>query len=457
MLPDKLLTSLEKVPGFHRESFVRVHESGEQVTSIRFNPLKNNDAGYPPGAERVPWSSYGCYLPQRPFFTFDPLLHAGAYYVQEASSMFLEQALRQTADTSTTLRVLDACAAPGGKSTLIQSLISSNSLLVSNEVIKSRAVILEENITKWGGANVVVTNSDPKDMARLESFFDVIVVDAPCSGSGLFRREPEAIAEWSEGNVQLCSQRQQRILADLYPALKKNGILIYSTCSYSQEEDEAISDWLMDHFTVSSLQISINESWGIHETISRKHAAFGYRFFPDQVKGEGLFIACFRRLDGSHSAAAPSRKIKMSRLTTKEEAIVHPWLKKDVDLLLFMHNQRIMALPRALEQDMLMLMSANIYIRQAGIAIGKLAGNDLVPDHALALSTLAGEEFVAISLKKEEALQYLRKEEVSIHGLQRGWAIVRFEGRNLGCIKILPNRVNNYYPKEWRILKTGNN
>ena len=181
---------------------------------------------------------------QRPSFTFDPLFHAGTYYVQEASSMFLEQALKQSVDLSQPLRVLDLCAAPGGKSTLLQSLLNKESLLVSNDVIKSRAAILEENIVKWGAANVVVTNNDPAHFARLENYFDAIVIDAPCSGSGLFRRDPEAINEWSENNVQLCSQRQQRIVADVWPALKQNGILIYSTCSYSAEEDEAILDWM---------------------------------------------------------------------------------------------------------------------------------------------------------------------------------------------------------------------
>jgi hypothetical protein len=171
--------------------------------------------------------------------------------------MFLEQVLRQTTDLSQPLKVLDLCAAPGGKSTLVQSLISDKSILVSNEVIKSRASVLEENITKWGAGNVVVTNNDPASFQRLENYFDVIIIDAPCSGSGLFRKDPRAIAEWSVNSVQLCSQRQQRILADVYPALKKDGILIYATCSYSEEEDEDIADWLLDTFAVSSIQLSI--------------------------------------------------------------------------------------------------------------------------------------------------------------------------------------------------------
>jgi 16S rRNA C967 or C1407 C5-methylase (RsmB/RsmF family) len=253
-LPEKLLGSLQGIEGFDQEAFERVHQSGEQVTSIRINPLKLlnvkretsieaffHDSRFSKGVltdtihEHVPWSQYGYYLDQRPSFTFDPLFHAGCYYVQEASSMFLEEVLKQTVDLSQPLKVLDLAAAPGGKSTHIQSLIAKDSLLVSNDVIRSRSKILKDNTIKWGGDNVVVTSNDPKDFARLENYFDVIVVDAPCSGSGLIRRDPEALGEWSENNVQLCSQRQRRILADVWPALKKGGVLIYSTCSYSKE------------------------------------------------------------------------------------------------------------------------------------------------------------------------------------------------------------------------------
>ena len=189
-LPQAFLNSLESVNGFNEEAFIKVHESGEQVTSIRVNPFKRFEILKL--ESRIPWTEYGYYLENRPSFTFDPLFHAGCYYVQEASSMFLEQALKQTVDLSLSLKVLDLCAAPGGKSTHILSLISKESLLVSNEVIRSRANILTDNIVKWGCSNVIVTNNDPRDFQRLENYFDVIVVDAPCSGSGLFRRDAEA-------------------------------------------------------------------------------------------------------------------------------------------------------------------------------------------------------------------------------------------------------------------------
>ncbi len=193
--------------------------------------------------------------------------------------MFLEQCIKQLANLSNRLKILDLCAAPGGKSTLIQSLISEESLLVSNEVIKTRVNILTENMFKWGSLNNIVTHNDPRDFARLENYFDVMVVDAPCSGSGLFRRDSSAIKEWSLQAVDICSNRQQRILADAYPALKKNGILIYSTCSYSEQEDEDICDWLMENFNLETLKVNIEESWHIVESRSNRSRAFGYRFF----------------------------------------------------------------------------------------------------------------------------------------------------------------------------------
>lgn len=221
-LPEELLESLKSIESFDQEAFEKIHASGEQITSIRINPKKFSIENLKFKIEnKIPWTQYGIYLLQRPSFTFDPLFHAGCYYVQEASSMFLEQALKQAVDLSKPVKVLDLCAAPGGKSTHIQSLIPKDSLLVSNEVIQSRVPVLKDNIIKWGTENVVVTRNDPKDFSRLENYFDVILIDAPCSGSGLFRREPEAIEEWSLNNVKLCSLRQQRIVADVFPALKK--------------------------------------------------------------------------------------------------------------------------------------------------------------------------------------------------------------------------------------------
>ena len=466
-IPRELIDSLELVKGFDQNSFIEAHTTSEQVTSIRINPGKSsrtliNVDSHFPIEKKIPWTTHGYYLSHRPSFTLDPLIHAGVYYVQEASSMFLEQILKQTVDLSQPLKVLDLCAAPGGKSTLIQSLITDNSILVSNEVIKSRASVLQENIVKWGASNVIVTSSDPISFQRLENFFDVIVVDAPCSGSGLFRKDARAIDEWSEDNVHLCSQRQQRILADIYPALKKDGILIYSTCSYSEEEDECIADWLLDSFPLGSLQVSLDnnsdqrEYEGILETISKKHAAFGYRFFPDKVKGEGFFIAAFRKLYGDDFRYRSQKKVKLEKASRNEETIVRPWLRKDTNVQLWKQGDLIFAFPTSLEKELLAIVASDLYIRMAGVIVGSIAGKDLVPHHALALSNLVNSEIVAIPLKKPEALQYLRKEEVKILFPHKGWALIQYEGMNLGWVKILGNRINNYYPKEWRILKSGN-
>ncbi|MEI9933855.1 MAG: RsmB/NOP family class I SAM-dependent RNA methyltransferase [Ferruginibacter sp.] len=275
MLPSALIDSLKEVKGFDKDAFQKVHQSGEKVTSVRLNPNKLIIDNCQLLIEsKIPWSSHGYYLSARPSFTIDPLFHAGAYYAQEASSMFLEEVLKQTVDLSQPLKVLDLCAAPGGKSTLIQSLISDESVLISNDVIKSRANILAENLTKWGATNVIVTNNDPKDFQRLENYFDVIVVDAPCSGSGLFRKDPEAITEWSEQNVALCSQRQQRILADVLPSLKENGILVYSTCSYSKTEDEDICDWMENELSMVNCQLTIENYIGIIETKSSSNCVW---------------------------------------------------------------------------------------------------------------------------------------------------------------------------------------
>jgi len=400
---------------------------------------------------KVGWSTFGYYLSERPSFTLDPLLHAGAYYVQEASSMFLEQALKQSTDLSKPLRVLDLCAAPGGKSTLLQSLISNESLLVSNEVIKTRVHVLVENLIKWGVTNTIVTNNDPKDFARLENYFDVMVVDAPCSGSGLFRRDPDAIKEWSEENVKLCSLRQQRILADAWPALKNSGILIYSTCSFSKSEDEDILDWLSENFEVEGIQLKTKAHWNIVETFSEKSNAYGYRFYPDQLKGEGFFISVLRKKQGDEYFNYPkSNKKLIAKPNKNEEATIRNWIRVDQDVDIIKKDSHLYALPSNSISDFLQLQSS-VYIKKAGVLLGKMAHDELLPDHELALSSLFSPNISHIDLSKDQALRYLRKEEIKLEGNSPGWAVLQFENQNLGWAKILPNRVNNYYPQEWRI------
>ncbi|HEY5823531.1 MAG TPA: RsmB/NOP family class I SAM-dependent RNA methyltransferase, partial [Cyclobacteriaceae bacterium] len=285
------------------DAFEKIHQTPSPV-SIRINPKKNPSQ---PSEEQIPWTQYGYYLKERPVFTLDPSFHAGTYYVQEASSMFLEQALKQSVDLTQSLRVLDLCAAPGGKSTHLLSLISDDSLLISNEVIRSRASILSENIQKWGNSNVLVTNSDPEVFQKLEGYFDVMVIDAPCSGEGLFRKDAEAMNEWSPDNVALCSQRQQRILSDVWPALKENGILIYCTCTYSEEENENNLSWLAAEHNAEFIELSLDPSWKI-ETI-KKGKAVGYRFYPHKVNGEGFFISVIRKVSEQQPIRTKGKKV----------------------------------------------------------------------------------------------------------------------------------------------------
>ncbi len=447
-LPNKLLQPLEGIKGFDKEAFEKVHASGEQVTSIRLNPSKSISQFQNfkiSQSNKVPWSNYGYYLEQRPSFTFDPIFHAGCYYVQEASSMFLEQALKQTVDLSQPLKILDLAAAPGGKSTHIQSLITKDSLLVSNEVIKSRSNILKDNIIKWGSDNVVVTNNDPKDFARHENYFDVIVVDAPCSGSGLFRRDEEAIGEWSENNVQLCSQRQQRILADVWPALKKDGILIYSTCSYSKEEDEDIMEWMSSEFRVQNLELRMMNEWKIIESSS------GCRFWPDKVKGEGFFIACIRKTDGDDEPDLRTKR-KTELVNKKEKEILKNWMRDTNHEFIKVRNE-VYAIPKGLMNEVIFLQS-NLYVIYSGTMIGELMRDKLIPSHALAMSNLISDDIERIALNKEQAIAYLQKKDIlNINAGSKGWKLVSYEAHPLGWINVLPTRINNYYPKELRILK----
>jgi len=452
-LPSELIDSLKNAPGFQEQAFRSVHENPESITSIRFNPSKPSPALQDILDAPVPWSSTGFYLKSRPFFTFDPFLHGGAYYVQEASSMFLEQAIRQTVPLHEAIRVLDLCAAPGGKSTLLQSLINQQSLLVSNEVIKTRVNILAENMTKWGYENHVITNNDAKDFQRLGGYFDLMVVDAPCSGSGLFRRDEAAMEEWSLSNVALCSQRQQRILADALPALKEDGILIYCTCSFSVEEDEAIADWLTQDAGLETIPLTLNSSWNIIHSQSSS-GAHGYRFYPERLKGEGFYLACFRKPQDDRLKDLRGTKLELP--SKHELSVVQRFLAQPADHFLWKLSERVLSVPLQFQEDVKLLIS-RMYIRKAGISIGKIAGNDLIPDPELAMSLIGSAEIPSISLKKEIALQYLRREEVRVETELRGWVCAEYEGISLGWMKVLANRVNNYYPKEWRILKGSTN
>ncbi len=449
MLPSSLITSLTGLPGFQEEAFKAVHASGEQVTSLRLHPVKGRHCQWNEEGGIVPWCRYGRYLSERPSFTLDPCIHAGAYYVQDASSMFLWQALQQLVPDAGKQIVLDLCAAPGGKSTLLASYFQDG-LLVSNEVIKQRAAILVENMTKWGSGRTVVTNNDPAHFQSLGEFFDVMVVDAPCSGSGLFRKDPAAIEEWSEEAVALCSQRQQRILADVLPSLKTNGLLIYATCSYSSEEDEAIADWLVREQDMESVSVELSDDWGIVTSLSPGTQAVGYRFYPYRLQGEGFFLAAFRKKGSTTAAVYRGGRATQLPLATKTElqSLQH-WIDVSDQYVVFKQQEVFRLFPQDF-WEALQHLSAHLYIRKAGIALGSLKGKDLVPDHELALSEAQPHRFNRVALSYEEALTYLRRQDLSLQA-PAGWNLLTYQSLPLGWAKVLPNRINNYYPQEWRI------
>ncbi|MBS1641384.1 MAG: RNA methyltransferase [Bacteroidetes bacterium] len=449
-IPHQLIQSLQHAKGFNSKAFEALHNTKETITSVRINPFKTSiEKLLFNNYQQVGWCQHGYYLSERPSFTLDPFFHAGAYYVQEASSMFLWKVLQQTITETNNKKVLDVCAAPGGKSTLLSTYFN-NGLVVSNEVIKQRANILTENITKWGLPNVVATNNDPKQFKQLENYFDVIVIDAPCSGSGLFRKDEEAVNEWSENNVMLCNQRQQRIIADIMNCLKQDGILIYSTCSFSIEENETILDWVCDTFNTSTIQIQLQTEWNITETQSTKHNAYGYRFWPYLTKGEGFFMAAFKKNDG----ALEHNKIKTQALISpskNEMQIMQSFIQLSSKYSFFKQNENIKAIENSWLNE-LQTLAKYLFIKKAGVELGAVKGKDFIPSHELAVSVLSSENLSVIELDKEQALQYLRRQEVSIQS-QKGWQLVAYCGLPLGWIKVLPNRINNYYPNEWRILK----
>ncbi len=416
---------------------------GDEVpVSIRINPAK----GKKEFSKHVPWTTHGFYLEQRPSFTLDPTYHAGTYYVQEASSMFLEQAVKQSIDLTQPLKALDLCAAPGGKSTHLLSLINDQSLLVSNEVIRSRASILSENIQKWGSSNVIVTNNDPEDFQKLTGFFDLILVDAPCSGEGLFRKDPSAMKEWSEDNVTLCAQRQQRILANAWPALKQEGILIYCTCTYNAKENEENLAWLRKSNKVESVKLKVESEWGIEEI--EMDGILGYRFYPHKVQGEGFFISVIRKKEETNSVSMKAK----NHLPQPPKKIIERlsnWLLKPHEFILL--DDLIVAQPGKFITEINWL-AHQLNVVTKGTAIACVKHDKLIPEHALALSKeLNRENFNVIELDLSQALSYLRKESILIGKDQKGFALVTYQDHPIGWVNLLGNRTNNLYPSNWRI------
>lgn len=439
------MNSISRCKDFDEAAFVRTHSDDQRITSIRLNPFKPFVPEFET-ASRVPWCEAGIYLSTRTSFTFDPLFHAGCYYVQEAGSMFIEQALKQAVDLRRDLAVLDLCAAPGGKSTLINSLISANSFLISNEVIGNRADILSQNLSKWGTCNAAVTSSDPQIFAGLAPVFDVIVADVPCSGSGLFRKQPDAINEWTPELVNLCSARQKRILGEALNCLKQDGILVYSTCSYSSEENEEVVKWLVNEFGMELISLEVPADWGISDT------GLGYRFYPYRTKSEGFFCAVLRKTnEGENTSSRHASKSRLEKPTAKELAVTDPFLTTKPGQRIFRFKNELRLTTENLA-SFYERFGAELYFKKLGTVIGEAIRDELIPDHELATSTDLSPNVKSIELSKADAISFLKKESPKISA-EKAIYLATYKNYGLGWMKVLGNRVNNYLPKHFRILK----
>ena len=425
----------------------------EASVSVRLNRRKTETppASLPIG-EAVPWAKpVGFYLDGRPSFAADPLWHAGVYYVQEASSMLLRLVAPLLGEEP--LRALDLCAAPGGKSTLLVDLLPEGSTLVSNELVRSRAQILAENIQKWGGVHSVVTSTEPQRLGRLREQFDFILVDAPCSGEGMFRKEEEARRQWAPGLVESCARQQREILDDIWSALAPGGLMVYSTCTFNRQEDEDMLAYLVDELGAEPVALpNLPESI----TPSPLSSYPCYRMMPHRLRGEGLFMAVVRKPDaevGSTRTKSTRSKSKPNPKLPKEVLRwLSPELRADVTLQ-SLPDGTLTAIPSALYPIVEALQGAKIPILTSGIPLAEVKGRDFLPLPALALSLGLDEEaFPRAELTQEEAIRYLAREAVTLSAdTPRGLVLVTYEGYPLGFAKHLGNRTNNLYPQAWRI------
>ena len=438
ILPEAFIKRTQTLPDIDFDALINALDT-TPPTSIRVN----DKMIYQPTDEKVPWCDSGYYLPERPLFTADPLLHAGVYYVQEASSMFLQQAVKQHFPQAET--VLDLCAAPGGKSTLLSQTLPESSLLVSNEIIRSRAYILAENLIKWGNPNVVVTNNEPKDFGQLPGFFDAVVIDAPCSGEGMFRKDPGAIQEWSEYNVKICAERQREILSSVWETLKTDGILVYSTCTYNREENEENVRWICEELGADLLTVNTKDWTDITVT------DFGYRFYPHKTRGEGFFLAVL----GKNSAV--SETIKKTKEDKKGIKFVQ---KNNVEALTLLDSEKWTIvhednLIKAYDKDRLndfQLLNKQLKCMHSGLLLGEIKGKDFIPSAAIALSKKLDKSSVEVlDVDYETAIMFLRKESIFLPDAGRGYLLITYKAQALGWVKNMGNRSNNLYPQEWRI------
>ncbi|MDD2559508.1 MAG: rRNA cytosine-C5-methyltransferase [Bacteroidales bacterium] len=431
----------------------------------------------------VPWFPEAFYLEQRPAFIFDPLLHAGMYYVQEASSMFSARAIHAALETmqlsDRAVRMLDLCAAPGGKSTLAASVLPKGSLLLANEIVPSRAKILDENLIKWGTVDVVVTQNEAADFNGLSAAFDLILADMPCSGEGMFRKEPEALVAWSEDYIRSCALRQRNILTQCWNSLRPGGCLIYSTCTYNTLENEENVLWAAEQLGARILPVECHPEWNIHPAIGVDFPA--YRFFPHRTKGEGFFLALLLKEEQATANSPVGQEIKQQEdlfkpgrpkgknkisagrisgkvvnelIDKKTAAYLSSWFDEPGAYEISLLPQGIYSAFPEQHSEFLAQISSSLHILRAGIYLGEYKGGQFIPNISLALSTALKPEkhFPAYELDRQQALSYLKRESMLLsEQCPRGQVLMSYKGKALGWVNNLGIRANNRYPQSWRI------
>lgn len=442
-LPETFMAQLRGLLPDEWEQLAGAISSSEPCVAVRVNQARG--VGVPDGARRVPWCDSGFYLDDRPQFTFDPDWHAGHYYVQDASSMFITHVIGHFVHEP--VRYLDLCAAPGGKTTAAMQALPDGSLVVANEIVPPRARVLADNVIRWGNPRCVVTSNAPAQVGKLNSFFDVIATDVPCSGEGMMRKDDEAVAQWTPALVEQCAQRQREILADVWPALRPGGLLIYSTCTYNRQENEQMADFIVNELGASSLEVPVEPSWNIHPAIDSDCCC--YRFMPHRVDGEGLFMAVFRK-----NGDSPRQDIRMKAKNTKKaDDIGRNWLSRPDEFAIDQLDDLFIAVPHDIHREVAALRAA-LSVLHAGVELATVMGRKTVPHHALALSSArSGGAFPVCEVDYATAMRYLRGESITVDA-PRGYVLMAHQDAVLGLANNLGNRANNLYPKSQRILST---
>ena len=417
--------------------------TSEPSVAVRVNSARGVDM--PGGSRCVPWCDQGFYLAERPVFTFDTDWHAGRYYVQDASSMFIAHVIKQFIQEP--VRYLDLCAAPGGKTTAAIQALPPRSLVVANEIVPPRARVLADNVVRWGDPRCVVTSNAPAHLGKLTHFFDVIAADVPCSGEGMMRKDDEAVAQWSPALVEQCAQRQREILTDVWQALRPGGLLIYSTCTYNRQENEEIGEFIVHELGATSLEVPTEPDWNIHPAIASEN--YCYRFMPHRVDGEGLFMAVFRK-DGD----SLRQVIRVEEKSPKKcDEMGKNWLMRPDEFTIDQQGDVLVATPLDIRREVTAL-RASLNVLHAGVELATVMGRKIVSHHALAMSIArSAEAFPICEVDYQTALRYLRGESVTLDG-PRGYVLVAHQGAILGFANNLGNRANNLYPKPQRILST---